>query len=205
MLYHEAAWTYDAVAAAVSLGRWQAWGAAALPLLSGPRVLELGHGPGHMLARLAAHGYEAAGLDLSPQMGRMAARRLVRAGVRPRLVRGRAQDLPFAPGAFDGALAVFPTAYIVAPETITAVYRLLRPGGRLVVVPEAQLTGQGIIIRGIEWLNAITGQRVDNSGPARDDFWRGRLGAVGFAVAIEDLDLGHSAVTVVIAQRPSVS
>jgi len=61
LLYHEAAWAYDAVAAAVSLGQWRAWGAAALPFLPGPRVLELGHGPGHMLIALTAAGYDAAG------------------------------------------------------------------------------------------------------------------------------------------------
>jgi hypothetical protein len=36
--YHGFAWTYDFVAAVVSIGRWQHWGFAALPHLRGPRV-----------------------------------------------------------------------------------------------------------------------------------------------------------------------
>ena len=50
LLYHQLAWAYDAVSAAVSLGRWQDWGAAALPFVNGASVLELGHGPGHLLS-----------------------------------------------------------------------------------------------------------------------------------------------------------
>ena len=78
LLYHQFAWAYDAVSAAVSLGRWCDWGMAALPFLSGPRVLELGHGPGHLLAAMAGGEWRVTGLDLSPQMGFLARRRLAR-------------------------------------------------------------------------------------------------------------------------------
>jgi ubiquinone/menaquinone biosynthesis C-methylase UbiE len=53
LLYHQFAFTYDAVAWFVSLGQWQAWGQAALKRVRGPRVLEIGHGPGHLLIALA--------------------------------------------------------------------------------------------------------------------------------------------------------
>ena len=47
LLYHQFAWTYDFVAAFVSLGRWQDWVDAVVPFMSG-RVLEIGFGPGHL-------------------------------------------------------------------------------------------------------------------------------------------------------------
>ena len=198
LLYTRLAPTYDAVAWAVSFGQWREWGAAALPYLSGPRVLELGHGPGHMLAALAAHGYEAIGLDLSPQMGRLARRRPT-----SRLVRARAQVAPFATASFDGVLATFPTAYITAPATVAAVYRLLRPGGRLVIVPEARLGGPRPLRALVEWLYALTGQRatMDEDPEARLRFWKAALEGPGFFVSLHEEWVCDSVVTIVVAQR----
>ena len=191
---------YDAVAWAVSLRQWRAWGQAALPNWSGPRVLELGHGPGHMLAALAAHGYEGVGLDLSPQMGRLARRQQPT----PRLVRAHAQATPFAAGSFDGVLATFPTAYITAPATVAAVYRLLRPGGRLVIVPEARLGGPRPVRAFVEWLYALTGQRAtaDEDPAMRLAFWTAALAGPGFAVSLCEEEVRESVVTVVVAERP---
>lgn len=200
LLYTHLAPTYDAVAWAVSLGQWREWGQAALPYLSGPRVLELGHGPGHMLAALAAHGYEAIGLDLSPQMGRLARRQQPT----PRLVRAHAQATPFAAGSFDGVLATFPTAYITAPATVAAVYRLLRPGGRLVIVPEARLGGPRPVRAFVEWLYALTGQRAaaDEDPAVRLAFWTAALAGPGFIVSLCEEEVRESVVTVVVAERP---
>lgn len=78
LLYHELAWTYDLVAWFVSFGQWKAWGRAAISRLRGPRVLELAHGPGHLLVAMTRAGLAPVGLDLSPQMGRLARARLER-------------------------------------------------------------------------------------------------------------------------------
>ena len=47
-LYTQMAWTYDLVAAVVSVGMWTSWVRSTLTYLNGPQVLELGHGPGHL-------------------------------------------------------------------------------------------------------------------------------------------------------------
>ncbi len=200
LLYTHLAPTYDAVAWAVSFGQWCDWGKAALPYLSGPRVLELGHGPGHMLAALATHGYETVGLDLSPQMGRLAQRR----SPAPDVVRARAQAAPFAAGSFDGVLATFPTAYITAPETVAAVSRLLRPGGRLVIVPEARLGGPRPARAFVEWLYTLTGQRAptDEDPAARLAFWTTALAGSELDVSLHEEDVRGSVVTVIVAERP---
>ena len=111
LLYHPFAWTYDFVAAVVSLGRWQAWVQSVLPYLKG-RVLEIGHGPGHLQISLHAHGFLAVGLDESRQMSRQAASRLRRQGYPVNLARGVAQQLPFQNTSFDTIVATFPSEYI---------------------------------------------------------------------------------------------
>jgi ubiquinone/menaquinone biosynthesis C-methylase UbiE len=207
LLYEEMSWSYDAVSHAVSLGQWAAWRRAALPFLRGPRVLELGYGPGHLQLELLAAGYAAAGLDASAQMARTAARRLRAAGHAPGVVRGLAQSLPFAAAAFDGVVATFPTAYIAAPETLAEVQRVLAPGGRLVVVPEAGLAGDGPLRRLIDAAYRATGQRPATSAPdAALSGWSPLLAealtAAGFAaVALHTVDLPGGSVLVVCGDR----
>src|SRR3972149_5955102 len=86
LLYYQLAFTYDAVAWLVSLGQWKTWGRTALSRVRGRRVLELGHGPGHLLNALAQSGRSPIGIDLSPDMIRSAQRRIRREqGVGPRV------------------------------------------------------------------------------------------------------------------------
>src|SRR3972149_2134286 len=72
LLYNELAWTYDFVAWCVSLGKWKAWGRTSIRHLRGQRILELAHGPGHLLISLRLAGYHPIGIDLSPAMSRQA-------------------------------------------------------------------------------------------------------------------------------------
>lgn len=156
--YHALAWTYDLVAAIVSLGRWRAWGRAALPFASGGRVLELGFGPGHLQVEMARAGWQAFGLDESPQMIAQARRNLRREGAPMRLTRGVTQSLPFPPDSFDSVISTFPSEYITDPRTLAEARRVLKPGGRLVIVPVAWMGGQSLPERLMHWLFRVTGQ-----------------------------------------------
>jgi ubiquinone/menaquinone biosynthesis C-methylase UbiE len=206
LLYNQMAWSYDLVSWLVSMGQWREWQRAGLAFLWGRDVLELAHGPGHMLVEMEAGGLQVTGFDLSPYMSRMAQRRLDKAGVSIPLVRGRAEVLPFGSAVFDSILATFPAPFIVMPETLAALYRVLRPEGRLVIVPEAQLTSRGPLTRFVEFLFTITGQRqagAENHAPS--ELWlraRERFETAGFTVTIEQVKLEKSVVTVVIAQKP---
>ncbi|UCG24323.1 MAG: class I SAM-dependent methyltransferase [Chloroflexota bacterium] len=204
LLYNEMAWAYDGVSRLVSRGQWQAWQSAAIPHLNGHRILELAHGPGHMLLALEAAGYQVTGLDLSPAMGRIAGRRIRRAERRAVLVRGRAQNLPFASGAFDSVLTTFPTEFLVEQATIEAVFRVLCAGGRLVVVPQARLAGGGLSSL-VEWLYTITGQRPQELGDTNGGFWQvihERFSAAGFETTLEAAKFETSEVIVVVAEKP---
>jgi len=196
LLYHELACSYDLVAWLVSFGQWRAWGRTALPHLAGGRVLELGHGPGHLLVALAAAGLRPVGLDASPQMGRLARRRLRRAGLGQSLARGQAQRLPFATHSFDGVVATFPTVYIASAATLAEVARVLRPGGRLVVVLGARLSGRDPLSRFVEWLYLITGQREAVDAAA----WEAPFAAAGFDVRPLQVAMKRSQVYLVIAE-----
>lgn len=204
LLYNELAWTYDAVSWLVSLGHWQAWQRAALPFVTGDYVLEIGHGPGHMLAALQAQGVEAIGLDLSPFMGHIARQRL---GLRVPLVRGLVQHLPWRSAAFDTILSTFPTEYIVAPVTVAALYRVLKSNGRLVIVPEGHLTGNSPLHRFIDWLFTITGQRGTPFDFSEEELWAHftrPFHEAGFIIAIHTIQLTSSAATVVVATKPNM-
>lgn len=205
LLYNQMAWSYDLVSWLVSRGQWRHWQRAALPYLKGDRILELAHGPGHMLLDLQAAGHEVVGLDLSPAMSRQAGRRLSSSGERVSLVRGDGRFLPFCRHSFEGVLSTFPTEFLAQTETIEGVFEVLKPGGCLVVVPQARLTGGSILTRFIEWLYAITGQRPDVADDDQDGFWHmigDRFRAAGFVLTFEELSLEKSQVTVVIARKP---
>jgi len=143
LLYNEMAFSYDLISWGVSLGEWRSWQRAALKHLNvapGASVLELAHGTANLQIDLRTVGLNSIGCDLSPSMGRIARAKLVRQRIAPRLVRARAQALPFAAGSFPAIVSTFPTEFIVDPATVAEVYRVLRPGGRLVFVPAGRLT-----------------------------------------------------------------
>ena len=175
LLYQPMAWSYDLVAALVSAGRWKTWIFSVLPYLKGARILEIGHGPGHLQAALQQNGIPALGLDASSQMGRQAANRLRKMGLTPRLTCGYAQHLPFPAEAFDQIVSTFPSEYIATPETLAECYRTIKPGGELLVLPTAWITGQSLIDRGLAALFRIT-----NQAPNWDERWLALFSKAGF-------------------------
>src|SRR5689334_15764090 len=196
--YHAFAWTYDSVAALVSVGRWQQWVLSALPYLEGPRVLEIGHGPGHLQVAMRRKGLSAFGLDESRQMSRMAFSRLSRMKLGPALSRGYAQKLPFKTACFHNVVATFPTEYIFDARTLAEIYRVLRPGGKLVVVPAAWIGGKNVPDQVAAWLFRITRQGGEITEPARDRI-KIPFTEAGFEVRIETVEMRSSTVLVVVA------
>jgi ubiquinone/menaquinone biosynthesis C-methylase UbiE len=196
LLYNEFAWSYDVVASLVSLGRWKAWGRATLPHLRGERVLELGHGPGHLLVALEREGFDPVGLDLSPHMGRQAQVRLRSAGLSVPPVRGRAQALPFRDGSFDTVVATFPTGFIVDPATLREVTRATSPKGRLVVALGARFEGEGLFASFLTWVYRVTGQNE----PSPDAFgpW---LEEAGLSPRTVCERVGQTTVLLVVAEK----
>ena len=142
LLYHQLAWTYDSVAALVSAGHWIEWVRSIAPDLEGcSRILEIGHGPGHLLESLAGPGRQLIGIDLSPQMGQRARKKLRPLNPQPGLVQADARALPFPDGTFDAVVATFPAEYIAEPETWRSFRRMIDARGRIVVLLGARPGG----------------------------------------------------------------
>lgn len=202
--YNEFAWTYDTVAAAVSGGRWADWARASLPELHG-HILELGCGTGNLQLSLAHHPLAnlTVGLDASPAMLAISWRKLARAGLPIRLARGLAQALPFAPASLDTLVATFPSEYIVAPATLAEIRRVLRRGGRLVVVLAATFSTSGLYQRAVGWLYRLTLQRSPAAAPQAEprSILGQRLAELGFAVQEYWAPVGSNYVHLVVAER----
>ncbi len=163
LLYNELAFTYDLVSKLVSLGAWRCWQRAALDHLGDGPILELAQGTGNLQLDLYAAGHQPVGVDLSEAMLRIAARKLRRRGIQPRLMGARVQALPFADACFGTVVATFPTEYIVDPAVLAEIRRVLRADGRLVVVLNGLFTARGPVVSFLEWLYRITGQRADRA------------------------------------------
>ena len=201
-LYHQAAPAYDAVAAFVSLGLWLDWTRASLPFVYGDRVLELGSGPGHLQAELRAKLAGVFGLDESPQMIRIARRRLLAAGIRSlNLVRAAAGSLPFSTGSFHCIVATFPSAYIVERSTLAEARRVLGAGGRLVLLPMAWHTGRGPLGRLMAWLFRVTGESA-GSFEAISALLRRSFEEAGFSVDVQHVTVRTAEVLLLVATKP---
>lgn len=184
LLYHPFAFTYDLVAWVVSFGKWNDWVLSIFPLLKGTRILELGHGPGHLQRFLRDRGLSPAAIDESTQMGHLARRRL---GTAHKLARGLAQRLPYATDSFDTVVATFPSEYIFEGQTLSEVKRVLSNRGRLIVLPAAFPSN-----RFLNWLYKVTGE----SPASLDDVIKERLKRpfvqAGFAVEVEIVEMTSS-------------
>ena len=195
-LYTDLARLYDLVAWLSSMGQWRQWGEAALKDLSPGRVLEIGHGPGHLLAKLSEFGDPFVGLDPSSQMTRIAGQRLIKAGSDPTLVRGRAQELPFSEQVFQTVISTFPSEYIFAEATLKEARRVLNPGGVLIIVGLVEITGKNLPDRFSRWLYRVTRQ----SGML-ENRWLSFLEGAGFILELEAIDLPRSRITRIVARK----
>jgi ubiquinone/menaquinone biosynthesis C-methylase UbiE len=123
---------------------WRGYTERVLPWLpTQGRTLEIGPGPGVLLARLARHSELAVGLDLSAGMLGECKQRLSSAGLPVRLLNARAGQLPLASAAFDGVAMTF--AFSAFPDgagVMAEIARILRPGG-VVALVDACLPADG--------------------------------------------------------------
>lgn len=124
----------------------RAWSDLLLPLLpSGAVVADLGCGTGTLSVLLAGAGHDVHGVDLSPRMVEAARAKAAAAGVRARFTVGDAAIPPLEPGSVDVVLARHVLWAFEEPGAVLGSWtRLLRPGGRLLLVEGRWSTGAGL-------------------------------------------------------------
>jgi ubiquinone/menaquinone biosynthesis C-methylase UbiE len=100
----------------------------------GLSVLDVGCGDGVLASALARRGARVTGLDTDPQMLAAAHHRAKSESIELRLVRGRAEALPFEGETFDRVVAVTVLCFVRETDrAISEIARILKPGGRLVI------------------------------------------------------------------------
>ena len=111
------------------------WQLTALSHVQGPRVLELGCGPGHLVATMAARGHSCCALDNSTGMLKQARKNVAKQGAPVGVIRALAHHLPFSSGSYDTVVLCF-SGLAWLPQVLGECRRVLGPSGLLLVVDE---------------------------------------------------------------------
>jgi ubiquinone/menaquinone biosynthesis C-methylase UbiE len=141
---------YDILARWGTLGRITALRRRTLALAgiqAGEAVLDVGCGTGDLAIlarRLAGPAGTVAGIDAAPEMIAFARQKASRAGVAVDLRTAVAEALPFGDESFDVVLSTLVVHHLpgdLAGRAFAEMGRVLRPGGRLVIVDMKRPTG----------------------------------------------------------------
>ena len=140
-------------------------------------ILDLGCGTGSttIMLKQALPNAEVIGLDLSPQMLVMSNYKAQQAGLDIQWVHGIAEATKFADGEFDlvtASLLLHETPAEISKAVLTEAYRLLKPGGQVIILDGHQKT-----LRNTTWLTDIFEEPYINEYAAGSvDAWLGKAG-----------------------------
>ena len=129
-------------------------------------------------------------------MGRLAKRRLRGARLPVRLTRGLAQRLPFPAETFDSLVSTFPSEYIFDERTLTEAYRVLKAGGRFVVLPAGWPKNPML-----GWLYRITGESQNEAREVVKQKWIQPFVRAGFKTEARILEVQSGTLIILLAQK----
>ncbi len=125
-------------------------------LSSGARVLEVAPGPGYFAIALAKLGnFQITGIDVSKTFVEIARKNANDAGVSVDFQQGNASRMPFADDSFDLILCRAAFKNFSEPvQALSEMQRVLRPGGRAVIIDLRRDTPRSEIDRHIDAMKA---------------------------------------------------
>jgi len=142
---------YDLLNRLLSAGfdrRWRARAVEALAPRGGETVLDLCTGTADLALAVASRGPDPArvvGLDFSAEMLDLGRQKVAAHGHPVALVRGDVVRLPMSSGVVDAVIVAFGVRNVVdLPGALREMHRVLRPGGRLVVLEFGLPTVSGL-------------------------------------------------------------
>ena len=113
---------------------WKTWIKKTLPHIQGPRVLEVSFGTGYLLTHYAGK-YETYGLEYNRCMAYTARQNLENVGLCTQLQVGDVEALPYPDEIFDSLINTMSfTGYPDSLEAMSELWRVLKKGGRLIIV-----------------------------------------------------------------------
>lgn len=175
----------------------------------GERILEIGFGTGHNLVRLAKQVGPAGrvfGVDISEQMLAIAEARLKREqlGERVQLACADAEQLPLESDSLDGVMMSFALELFDTPNiacVLAECRRVLRPGGRVVVVAVSKEGRPSVTAQVFEWLH----QHLPSLMDCRPIYVRRAVEAAGFQIQAAGVASMWVPVEIVLGRKSDVS
>jgi len=196
LLYHQFSWIYDFAAWLVSAGKWNDWIRTAGWLAPKGPLLDMGCGKGILLQHAAERGIHAVGLDESPQMLRHSSRLLREMDCL--LIRAVGQSIPIQTGVFQTVTATFPAPYIFEPDTLNEIRRVLKPGGKMIILVTAHVTGSTLHERIIRFSYGLFG--FGHAPDSLQAYLQEPLRKCGFQGHVEWIAGPNARLLVIIAQ-----
>jgi ubiquinone/menaquinone biosynthesis C-methylase UbiE len=113
---------------------WRNWLDNTLPWIQGTRVLEVSCGTGYLLTRYASQ-YDVYAFDLNFDLACIAKNNLQQRALAAHLQVANVEYIPYRDGVFDTVLNTMAfTAYPDGVRALAEISRVLKPGGRLVIL-----------------------------------------------------------------------
>ncbi|MFI5399343.1 MAG: corrinoid protein-associated methyltransferase CpaM [Candidatus Binatia bacterium] len=202
---------YDLGLRILSLGRvtimYDAAAEAAVAGQPAPRVLEIGCGTGNLTRRLAERGAIVTAIDINPDMLAVAHAKLSDLSPTVELREMAAVEIAdrFTAGSVDAVAATLALSEMSEEEqayVLDAAYRVLRPGGRLVVADEVRPSGLAarIVHALVRWPLAWVTYLVTQTSTAAVRNLAGLVRGAGFRVVEERKLPGGSGM--IVGERP---